>query len=60
MLAFEQTVGSIRDLRLHGLANHLHDEHARAESPTRGYFTPYFRFYFLALNKSTSYGVQID
>jgi hypothetical protein len=42
------------------MANHLHDEHARAESPTRGHFTPYFRFYFLAFHKSTSYDMQIE
>jgi hypothetical protein len=42
------------------MANHLHDEHARAESPTGGHFTPYFRLYFLALDKSTSYGMQIE
>jgi hypothetical protein len=60
MLAFEQTVGAIRNLRLHGMPNHLSDEHARAESPPGRHATPYLRFYFLALNKGTGHGMQIE
>jgi hypothetical protein len=59
-LAFEQTVGPIRDLRLHGMTNHLHDKHARAECPPGRHSAPYLRFYFLALNKGTRYGMQIE
>jgi hypothetical protein len=60
MLAFEQTVGAIRNLRLHGMPNHLNDEHARAESPPRRHTTPYLRFYFLAFNRGTGHGMQIE
>jgi len=60
MLAFEQTIGAIRNLRLHGMPNHLSDEHAWAESPPGRHTTPYLRFYFLALNKGTGHGMQIE
>jgi hypothetical protein len=60
MLAFEQTVGAIRDLRLHGMPNHLSDEHAWAGTPPRRHTTPYIRFYFLALNKGPGHGMQIE
>src|SRR6266571_5365116 len=60
MLAFEQTVGAIRDLRLHGMPNHLSHEHARAEYPPGRHTTPYLRFDFLALNKGTGHGMQIE
>jgi len=59
MLAFEQTVGAIWDLRLHGMPNHLSDEHARAEYPLRRHTTPYLRFYFLTLYKGTGHCMQI-
>jgi hypothetical protein len=59
-LAFEQTVGPIRDLRLHGMPKHLSDKHARTEYPSRRHTTPYLRFYFLALNKGTCHCVQIE
>jgi len=60
MLTFEQTVGTLRDLRLHGMPNHLSDEHAWAEYPPRRHTTPYLRFYVLALNKGTGHGMQIE
>jgi hypothetical protein len=60
MVAFEQTVGAIRDLRLHGMPNHLRDEHARAKYPPRRHPTPYLRFYFLALHKGTGHCMQIE
>src|SRR5262245_2279672 len=59
-LAFEQTVGAIGDLRLHAMANHLSDEHARTEGPSRRHTTPYLRFYFLALNKGPGHCMQIE
>ena len=59
-LAFEQTVGPIRDLRLHGMPNHLRNEHARAEDPSGRHTEPHLRFYFLALNKGTGHCVQIE
>jgi hypothetical protein len=60
ILTFEQTVGAIRDLRLHGMPHHLRDEHARAEYSPWRYTTPYLRFYFLALNKGTGHCMQIE
>jgi hypothetical protein len=60
MVAFEQTVGAIRDLRLHGMPSHLRDEHARAEYPPWRHITPYLRFYFLAFNKGTGHRMQIE
>jgi hypothetical protein len=60
MLAFEQTVGAIRDLRLHSMPNHLSNEHARAESSPGRHTTPYLRFYFFALHKGTGHGMQIE
>jgi len=60
MLALEQTIGPIRDLRLHGTSNHLRDKHARTEYPSGRHTTPYVRLYFLALNKGTGHCIQIE
>jgi hypothetical protein len=42
------------------MPNHLSDEHAGTEYPSRRHPTPYLRFYFLALNKGSCHGVQIE
>ena len=59
-LAFEEAVGTIRDLRLHGMPDHLGYKHARSECPPRRHAKPHLRFNLLALNKGACHSVQSE